>query len=110
MEGSNAFGKRVSGDVSTSVKFDQENNYFMINDTTNLEQLSEFPYKKITIGKSTISWDTPIIDFIGKGSFSGSIDRMTGEMKTNYFSILNTGAMVTITSKLMCERQKSNRF
>ena len=110
MEGSNAYGQRVNADVSTSVKFDADDNYFLINDTKNLEQYSEFPYKKVIIGPSNILWDTPIIDFLGKGSFSGSIDRKTGELKTNYFAILNTGAIVTINSKMMCERRQSNRF
>lgn len=110
IEGNNGLGKQVQGQVSTTVEFNELKNLVVIKDTSNLERFSEHPFKKVYFFDSEIMWDTPLIDFLAKGSFSGSINRKTGEMNTRYFAILPSGAIVTINGKLMCSKQKDNKF
>jgi hypothetical protein len=110
IEGNNGFGKQVQGQVSTTVEFNESKNFFAIKDTSNLERFSEYPFKKLYFFDSEIMWDTTLIDFLAKGTFSGSINRKTGEMNTRYFGILPNGAIVTINGKLMCSKQKDNKF
>lgn len=107
----NSSGQKRSGKVSTTVEFDEENNYFAIKDTTNLERGATYPYTELKFFKSSISWQTGVDKLIGNGTFFGSINRMTGEMTTHYFGKVHVlPEIVTIDGSLVCEKQTRNRF
>jgi hypothetical protein len=106
----NGFGHKRSGNVSTTIEFDDQAKYFMINDSSNLQRAAIFPYKEMNFFDSSIHWKTPVESFFGNGTFYGSINRQTGEMLSNYFVIEKTGGMVSINGKLSCEKQVGRRF
>jgi hypothetical protein len=106
----NGFGQKRSGNVSTTIEFDDQAKYFMINDSSNLQRAAIFPYKETNFFDSSIHWKTPVESLFGNGVFYGSINRQTGEMLSNYFVIEKTGGMVSINGKLSCEKQVGRRF
>jgi len=109
-EASNSSKQSISSQVSTSIEFNEVGNYLSINDTASLQRFSIYPYKEIHFFDSSIIWKTSLDESFAKGTFSGRIDRKTGEMITSYFAIVNTGVLVFIDGKLFCELRKSNKF
>lgn len=106
----NASGQQRSGQVSTTVEFSEERNFFRINNTDNLARAVVNPYTEVNFFDESIHWKTSVDQILGNGTFFGSINRKTGEMTSNFFVIEKTGGMVSISGSLFCEKRTSNRF
>lgn len=106
----NASGQTRSGQISTTVVFNEEARFFKINNTDNLSRAAVFPYEEVYFFEENIQWKTSIDLFFGNGWFFGSINRKTGEMTSSYFVVEKTGGIVSISSSLFCEKQGINRF
>lgn len=111
----NASGQKRSGQISTTVVFNEETRSFRINNTSDLQKFAVFPYKTLNFSDENIRWETSIDPFFGNGYFYGSINRKTGEMITHYFVIekiggVVTGGFVSISGSLICDKQEINRF
>ncbi|MDM7942564.1 MAG: hypothetical protein QUV35_08040 [Hydrogenophaga sp.] len=106
----NSFNQHRSGDIKTTVEFNEQNNYFNITDTGNLERGAIKPYKEMNFFDDSIHWKTSTDAIFGNGTFYGHINRKTGEMKTNYFIVEITGGMVIISGSLFCTKQTENKF
>jgi hypothetical protein len=102
--------ERRSGNISTTVEFDETTNHFVISNTTNLERAAVTPYKEIRFFDDLIQWQTPVNPLFGNGTFFGSINRKTGEMSTSYIVFEKSGGIVRIGGVLFCDRQVRNRF
>lgn len=92
------------------MEFNEEDKYFQIINTGNLEKGAVFPYKEIHIFDDVIHWRTTTDPLFGNGIFYGNINRITGEMTTNYFIVEKTGGMVSISGSLFCIKQTENKF
>ena len=109
-DGSNTRQGEYRSAASTSVEFSENGDFLAISDATKLQVGATYPYKKIQIFKDAIFWDTVVDPIFGKGTFGGSINRITGEMKTSFFVFSPTGDMINVTGKLMCQKQTGRKF
>jgi len=106
----NSFNQQRSGNIKTTVEFNEADKYFKIINTGNLEKGALYPYKEINFFDDLIHWKTTTDPLFGNGTFFGNINRITGEMTSNYFIIEKTGGMVSISGSLFCTKQTENKF
>ncbi len=109
-DGSNTRQGQYQSGTSTSVEFIDNSEYIAISDSSKLQVGAIYPYKEVQIFKDAIYWKTTIDPIFGKGLFDGSINRITGEMNTSFFVFSNTGDIIRVNAKLMCNKRVGNKF
>jgi hypothetical protein len=109
-DGSNTRKGEYRSAASTSVEFSESGDFLAISDASKLQVGATYPYKEIQVFKDAIFWNTVVDPVFGKGTFGGSINRITGEMKTSFFVFSTTGDMINVSGKLMCQKQVGRKF
>jgi hypothetical protein len=96
--------------ASTTVEFSENSDLLSINDSSKLQVGAIYPFNEVKIFNDVIFFKTTIDPIFGKGSFRGSINRITGEMNTSLFIISTMGDIITVDGKLMCNKRVGNKF
>ncbi len=109
-DGRNTKQGQYQSPASTSIEFLDDTDYFVISDSSKIQIGAVFPYREVQIFKDMIFFKTSIDPIIGRGSFSGSVNRITGEMNTSFLAISKMGEIITVNGKLICNKKSDNKF
>jgi hypothetical protein len=96
--------------TSTTLDFSENSNSLHIHDSSKLQVGATIPFKEVNVFNDLILFNTSIDPIFGKGTFRGSINRITGEMNTSLFITTTMGDIITVEGKLMCEKRVGNKF